>query len=108
KPIRTVEDGYRMTVSPADVQAVKVKELLSGRNTLTPLLWGGRRGIGLINKLAYLPTVRAMEETKQVTSREGIIRGDRTKDQEKILNRKILERPNFPKGVFLVLNPQGL
>jgi hypothetical protein len=108
KPIRTVEDDYRMTVGPADVQAVNVKELLSGRNPLTPLLWGGRRDIALINKLAHLPTLRAMEETKKITSREGIIRGDRTKDQKKILNRKILERPNFPKGVFLVLDPQDL
>jgi hypothetical protein len=44
----------------------------------------------------------------RVTTREGVIRGDRRKEQPAIVGRKMLETPEFPKDVFLLLNSEML
>ena len=41
-------------------------------------------------------------------TREGVIRGNRGKEQTAILQRKILESPNFPDDAFLRLDPETL
>ncbi|MBY0523530.1 MAG: N-6 DNA methylase [Gemmataceae bacterium] len=105
KPARTVEDDYRLLIGPHDVHSVRTKEVLSGRNPLTTLLWGGRRDMALLSKLATLPTLQGKKDEGAVLTRQGINRGDRQRKQETIAGRKILETPNFPESAFLLLNP---
>jgi hypothetical protein len=105
KPARTVEDEYRLLLGPYDVHTVRTKEVLSSRNALTTLLWGGRRDLALLRKLAVLPTLQGKKDEGAVVTRQGIKRGDRQKEQETIVGRKILETPNFPESAFLTLDP---
>jgi hypothetical protein len=108
KPARTVEDEYSLIIGPYDAHTVRTKEVLSDRNVLTTLLWGGRRDLALLAKLDSLPTLQDKKERGDVITREGLIRGDRQKEQPGILRRRILEAPNFPKGVFLTIDPENL
>ncbi|MBL8797700.1 MAG: SAM-dependent DNA methyltransferase, partial [Planctomycetia bacterium] len=108
KPARTVEDGYRLIISPYDVHTVRAKEVLFGRNALTTLLWGSRRDVTLLGKLSFLPTLQGMKKTGEVITREGVIRGNHQKEQPTIVGRKMLESPNFPDSAFLTLNPATL
>ena len=105
KPMQSVEDDYRLMIGPHDVHSVRTKEVLTGRNVLTTLLWGGRRYLALLSKLSLLPTLQAQKKQSKVISREGIIRGDRKRIQKAIMDRPILEKPNFPDSVFLILDP---
>ena len=108
KPARTVEDEYRLVIGPYDVHTVRTKEVLSGRNVLTTLLWGGRRDVALLSKLAALPTLQVEKDKGVLTTRQGVNRGDRKKEQLAIVGRKMLEAPNFPQSAFLTLNPATL
>ena len=108
KPTRTVEDDYRLLVGPHDVHAVRPNEVLSERNVLTTLLWGGRRDLALLSKLSALTTLQEKKDRGEVLTREGIIRGKGGKDQKAILRRKILKSPNFPDSAFLTLDPGTL
>ena len=45
KPARSVEDGYRLLIGPHDIHTVRLREVISDRNVLTALLWGGRRDL---------------------------------------------------------------
>lgn len=108
KPARTVEDGYRLLIGPHDVHTVMTREVIFDRNVLTTLLWGGRRDLALLGRLSPFPTLQEKKDRGEVLTREGIIRGNRRKDQAAILKRKILESPNFPESVFLSLDPELL
>ncbi len=108
KPARTVEDEYRLLIGPYDVHTVRTKEVLSGRNALTTLLWGGRRDVALISKLSKLPTLQGEKDRGALTTRQGVNRGDRKKKQPVIVGRKMLETPNFPESAFLTLDPATL
>ncbi len=108
KPARTVEDEYRLLIGPYDTHTVHTKELISGRNVLTTLLWGGRRDLALLSKLGALPTLQGKRDKGDVATREGVIRGNRQKEQAAIVGRKMLETPNFPESVFLTLDPETL
>src|SRR5262249_1752671 len=99
---------YRLLVSPYDVHTVRTKEVLSGRNVLTTLLWGSRRDLALLAKLAILPTLQGKKDEGAVTTQQGVIRGDRQKEQAAIGGRKLLDTPNFPDRVFLTLDPATL
>ncbi|HYH64471.1 MAG TPA: N-6 DNA methylase, partial [Urbifossiella sp.] len=105
KPIRTVEDDYRLLLGPHDVHTVRVQEVLGGRNVLTTLVWGGRRDLALLNKLSGLPTLEALKEGNRFVSRQGVVRGDRKKTQKVIIDRPMIEPPNFPDSVFLTIDP---
>ncbi len=108
KPARTVEDDYRLLVGPNDIHTVRPREVLSDRNVLTALLWGGRRDLALLSKLSALPTLQEKKDRREVVTREGVIRGNRGKEQTAIVQRKILESPNFPDTAFLTLDPETL
>jgi len=108
KPARTVEDEYRLLIGPYDVHTVRTKEVLSGRNVLTTLLWGSRRDLALLNKLSVLPTLQGKKDEGALTTRQGVNRGNRQKEQVAIVGRRILETPNFPESAFLTLDPTTL
>jgi hypothetical protein len=105
KPARTVEDEYRLLIGPYDVHTVRTKEVVSSRNVLTTLLWGSRRDLALLGKLSVLPTLQGKKDKGDLTTREGIIRGNRRKEQAALTGRRMLEAPNFPESTFLTLDP---
>jgi hypothetical protein len=72
------------------------------------LMWGGRRDISLIKNLSNLPNLQSLNREGIFKKREGIIRGDRKKEQLKTLGRPILEKPDFPDNFFLFLDPSIL
>jgi len=108
KPARTVEDDYRLLIGPYDTHTVFPNEILGQRNVLTALVWGGRRDVVLLKRLQDLPTLQRWKVEGRVISREGILRGDRGKEQPEIVGRRILEVPEFPKSVFLLLDADQL
>ncbi len=105
KPTKTGQDCYRITVGPYDVHHILPDEALADSLIWVTLMWGGRRDLSLIRRLKDCPTLAKLKEESSVWVRQGIVRGDKTKERKDILGRPLLESKPFPKGTFLQLDP---
>jgi type I restriction-modification system DNA methylase subunit len=104
----TNEDNYRLIIEPQDVNFIYSYEALSLSYIWSALMWGGRRDLYLVQHLSCTNTLEKYKESGVILKREGIKRGDRQKIEKQILDRKILNNPNFPEGTFLWLNSENL
>lgn len=122
KPTANMEPGDWLVIEPGDVQAIYPDEAASDPWVWTALLWGGRRDLALVHRLAHRSTkkpapakgrLRAAAsddltrldqlDDEVLHKRLGIIRGDRLKPEPPIVGRRILEMPEFPAETFLHL-----
>jgi hypothetical protein len=71
-------------------------------------MWGGRRDLTLIRNLLTLNNLKHYKLSGDIVSREGIIRGDRTKVQDSILDKRILETGEMPNHTFFSINAKKL
>ena len=126
KPTTATAPVDGLVVEPDDVQVIFPEEAASDPWVWTALLWGGRRDLELVRRLARQvmkkPVPRISDRTtgrdmlttldqldKDVLqSRKGIVRGDRETAMPAIVGRRILEDPEFPPGTFLRLRAQDL
>jgi len=108
KPELSDEDNYRLAIEPQNISFVYRGEAQSAPYIWATLMWGGRRDVSFIKSLIRLPNLKSLNEKGVLIKREGIIRGDRKKEQLEILGRPILENPDFPNDIFLLLNPSIL
>ncbi len=60
----------------------------------------------LLNKLSKLPTLKGLKDEGRAQSRQGVVRGDRKKQQQAIVDRPMLEKPHFPDWMFLAVDPK--
>lgn len=102
KPLATAGVGDIVVVEPRDIQAVYPEEAASDPWIWTALLWGGRRDLDLVHRLARRPRLDAIGEGV-LHKRLGIVRGNRLKLEPDIVDRHILDAPKFPEGTFLRL-----
>ncbi len=108
KPELSDEDNYRLIIEPQNISFVYQDEAQSTSYIWATLMWGGRRDANLINSLIRRPNLKSLNKEGILIKREGIIRGDRKKEQFDILDRPILENPDFPDNTFLFLDPSIL
>ena len=106
-----------ISIEHHDAHDVSFEEAIHDPVVWTVLLLGQRRDASLIRRLRDQATLAKLEaKTKEsategqvLLTREGIIRGkSNQRDEEQILNRKILEKPNFPEPNALVLDADTL
>lgn len=107
KPLAIGAPGDWIVIEPRDVQAVYPDEAASDPWVWTALLWGGRRDLELVHRLARRPRLDALAEGV-LHKRLGIVRGNRLKPEPDIIDRHILDAPKFPKGTFLRLRAGDL
>lgn len=123
KPIAT--PGEFIVVEPGDVRAVYPGEAAGDPWVWTALLWGGRRDLDLVHRLARRPRLDTLSR-EVLQKRKGIVRGNRLKPETSIVGRHILEAPpddeetpeedrvhsgwaaGFPAGTFLHLRAADL
>ncbi|AFY46878.1 type I restriction-modification system methyltransferase subunit [Nostoc sp. PCC 7524] len=102
KPVMTNQDDYYIVIEPYDVNTIYPQEAISNPLVWTALMWGGRRDLSLVRRLAKDKNLEQLELSNIVISSQGIIRGSRQKYHSAILGRRILEDKRFtqlfPKG----------
>ena len=109
KPARySGSDEYRIRIDQYDVHEVFPDEAANSAIVWSALIWGGRRDVALLDRLAALPTIEKYRREGVVKSRQGIIRGKEQVAQLHLLGKRILEVKEFPSGVFLILSPDTL
>ena len=108
KATRTAQDDYRVTTEPQDINQVSTAEAARDPAIWSVLAWGGRRDLSLVRRLERGHSLAALGEAGHVCSREGVIRGDKKREQPKIVGRRMLETAAFPKGTFIRLDAASL
>ena len=103
KPTRATEDDYRILIEPQDISVIYPQEAATTPLVWTALMWGGRRDLALVRRLSQQENLEKLKSRDIVTSREGIIRGDRRKYQKFIVGKRILESAKFPDNTLLFL-----
>jgi hypothetical protein len=107
KPTQSSFDDYRITLDPQDVHLVSPYEAADDDRVWSVFIWGGRRDLSLVRKLAGYPTLGQLKGKGVVRSREGIIRGDRQKRLKELLGRRVLE-PAGTEPLPVVLDARTL
>jgi hypothetical protein len=107
KPTTSMAPGDWIIVEPRDVQAIYPDEATSDPWVWTALLWGGRRDLELVRRLARCPRLDQIDDGV-LHKRLGIVRGNRKKPEPAIVGRHILEASEFPAGTWLHLRAGDL
>lgn len=108
KPILSSEDKYRIVIEPHDVHAVRPQEAVEDSQVWSAFMWGGRRDYAFIRRLNQQNNLAQLEENGKLARRKGIVRGNKLKQQPKILNRRIIETAEFPAKTFIHLKAGAL
>ncbi|MGB7444586.1 MAG: N-6 DNA methylase [Coleofasciculaceae cyanobacterium] len=108
KPSRSNDDDYYITIDAQDVNEIYPEEALNDRLLWSCLMWGGRRDLNFIRWLSRASNFGQLEKKGIVATRQGIIRGDRKKEQSVTLDKRILEKPEFPDDTFLFIRSREL
>lgn len=108
KPAFNSTEDYRVTIEPRDINCVYPHEAAKESRVWTALMWGGRRDFAFIKTLLSFNNLEHHEASGDIVSRQGIIRGDRTKVQNSILGRRILATKELPKNAFVSIDAKSL
>ena len=108
KPTYSKEDDYKILIEPNDINCIFPEEAANENEIWSTLMWGGRRDLALIRMLKEKNNLGKFSKEGWVNKRQGIIRGDRKKDQKAIKGKPILETNSVPPGTFLFIDPQKL
>jgi type I restriction-modification system DNA methylase subunit len=108
KPLLSGEDDYRIVIEPHDVNSIYPDEARLAPYVWATLMWGGRRDLALMMKLAKQRSIDKLVDQKIATVRQGVCRGDKGKSQLEILNRPMIQLPQFPLHTFLFLDANEL
>ena len=109
KPLQSDEDDYRIAIEPQDINAIFPQEVIPDPLVWTALVWGGRRDLAFVRRLRKKRTLSNLKNRDIILmTTQGIIRGNREKQCELLLNRRILENSNFPNDTFFYLKMSNL
>ncbi len=108
KPTKGCEDDFRVVIEPYDHNLVSPFEAANDSIIWCALMWGGRRDYALAKRLRGNDSLSKQLASRSIKKRQGIIRGDRAKTQDEILNRRILNAEEFPPGTLGRVNPLAL
>ncbi|MEH1940792.1 MAG: N-6 DNA methylase [Nostoc sp.] len=108
KPVMTNEDDYHIVVEPHDINHIYPQEAIANPLVWTALMWGGRRDLSLIKRLNQELSIEKLKERGIAKTRQGVVRGDKTKFQADIQNRRILKSPKFLNKSLIYLKAEEL
>ncbi|MDB9449365.1 HsdM family class I SAM-dependent methyltransferase [Dolichospermum circinale] len=95
KPVMTNEDDYHIVIEPHDINTIYPQEAIANPLVWTALMWGGRRDLSLVRRLNQELSIKKLKDIGIAKTRPGVIRGDRSKVQNHITNKRILESSKF-------------
>jgi hypothetical protein len=102
------ESSYSVVIEPHDISQVLPDEAVFEPNVWTALAWGGRRDLQLIRRLSNLDNIEKWKLRRRVQTCEGVIRGNKSNEDNRLLSRRILFDEDFPTSTFLRLNASQL
>ena len=108
KPVHTNEDDYRIVIEPQDINLIYPQEAIGEPLVWTALMWGGRRDLALVRRLKQQVNLSKLKDTCMANIRQGVVRGDRGKLQERIRSKKILKSAQFFTNRLLFLKAEEL
>lgn len=108
KPVFNATEEYLVAIEPRDINYIYPHEAAQDALVWTVLMWGGRRDLAFIKRLSTLNNLEKIEMTNGIISRQGIIRGDKSKTQEFIVGRRILNTKELPKKAFVSIAAKEL
>jgi N-6 DNA Methylase len=108
KPSHTAEDDTRIFIEPHDINTIYPDEAADDPWIWLALMWGGRRDLVFVRQLGKKQTLSKLKDQKIAVTRQGTIRGDRSKRQEEIVDRRIITTRAIPDGAFLRISPRNL
>jgi type I restriction-modification system DNA methylase subunit len=106
KPRQSSEDDYFITIESQDINEIYFEETINDQFIWSTFMWGGSRDLNLIRYLNRSSNLEKFEKDGIIVKRQGIIRGDRKKEQNIIIGKPILSE--FPKEAFLFLDSTTL
>ena len=95
KPVMTNEDDYHIVIEPDYINIIYPQEAIANPLVWTALMWGGRRDLSLVRRLNQELSIKKLKDIGIAKTRPGVIRGDRSKVQNHITNKRILESSKF-------------
>jgi len=108
KPVMTNEDDYHIVIEPDDINIIYPQEAIADPLVWIALMWGGRRDLYLLRRLNQESSIEKLKECGIAKTRPGVIRGDRSKVQNHITNKRILNSSKFFNRSFLYLKAEEL
>lgn len=100
-------DSQRITLDVQDVHSLYPSDVVSEPWVWETLMWGGNRDRVLIRRLNRYDSLETLNQKKEVSSRQGFIRGDHKKEFP-VSGRRFLDTEDFPNGELLRLKPEHL
>jgi hypothetical protein len=104
----TNEDDYHIVIEPDYINIIYPQEAITDPLVWTALMWGGRRDLNLVRRLSRFNNLTQLENSNIAITSQGIIRGTNKKRYKELLDRRVLETTNFPKGTLIHLKKEDL
>ena len=108
KEMKTLDDDLRIVIEPDDDQWIYQDDAASDSIIWSAFTWGGPRELALIRHLDGKISLKSLLQDDKISKRLGIVRSDRTRKDEEILGRRMLDSTKFPEGTFLSLDARSL
>ncbi|WP_413175236.1 class I SAM-dependent DNA methyltransferase [Anabaena azotica] len=91
KPVMTNEDDYHIVIEPDYINTIYPQEAITDPLVWTALMWGGRRDLSLVRRLNRELSIEKLKSSDIAQTRQGVVRGDKRKLQNYIINKRILK-----------------
>jgi hypothetical protein len=99
---------FGIRIDPMDVNFVLPDEAANDPHVWTALAWGSRRDLALVRKLRGHETIEKLERKGLVSTRRGVSRGDRGKEQSQIVDMPCIEDDDLLDASFLFVDARRL
>ncbi|OBQ03167.1 MAG: restriction endonuclease subunit M [Anabaena sp. LE011-02] len=108
KPVMTNEDDYHIVIEPDYINIIYPQEAITDPLVWTALMWGGRRDLSLLRRLNRELSIEKLKASDIAQTRQGVVRGDKRKLQDYIINKRILKSSKLLNRSFLYLKSTEL
>lgn len=108
KPVMTNEDDYHIVIEPDYINTIYPQEAITDPLVWTALMWGGRRDLSLLRRLNRELSIEKLKSSDIAQTRQGVVRGDKRKLQDYIINKRILKSSKLLNRSFLYLKSTEL
>lgn len=108
KQTHTAEDDTRIFIEPHDVNSIYPDEATNDPWVWTALMWGGRRDLIFVRQMSQKQTLAKLRKKRIAKTRQGVIRGDKSKNQQEIVGRRLFDATKFPMDTFIYLDADKL
>jgi hypothetical protein len=108
KPLHTGEDTTRILIEDHDAHFLYPEDVADEPAIWSILMWGGQRDRDIIRRLRRYPNLEQLKDQDIIYTRQGIIRGNRKKQQDDIVGRHFIELAKFSRLQDLQLDAEHL